>query len=425
VQNVLIFLHQLVDYFYSIMDVSESIRKYNTGRNPALLQLKYKGMRSDMFRFYRGTCHLFYEANHADNRLNNAPFTWICGDLHLENFGSYKGDNRLVYFDINDFDEALLAPCLWDVSRFACSIIVAHKIMGLKKEEAGELARDIVARYAHTLAEAHARLIETETAEGVIKDLLDGLKERKRKDFIDKRTEEVSGKRRLRADPAKLLPIAAAQREKITAAIHAWASTQENPDFYKVHDVALRIAGTGSLGLERYILLTEGKGKDNHYLLDLKMAIPSSLEPFVSIGQPAWRSNAQRVITIQRRMQAISPALLNEIPMDGYDFVIKELQPSLDKLDLVTLQGKVSKLRDSLYSFADILAWDQHRSSGRQGSATADELIDFAHKPEWQTQVIDFALHYAATVKDDYETFCRDFDDGAFASDEGDTIYGL
>jgi len=25
-------------------------------------------------------------------------------------FCSYKGDNRLVYFDINDFDEAALAP---------------------------------------------------------------------------------------------------------------------------------------------------------------------------------------------------------------------------------------------------------------------------------------------------------------------------
>jgi len=31
--------------------------------------------------------------------------------------GTYKGDNRLVYFDINDFDEAVLAACTFDVTR--------------------------------------------------------------------------------------------------------------------------------------------------------------------------------------------------------------------------------------------------------------------------------------------------------------------
>jgi hypothetical protein len=34
--------------------------------------------------------------------------------FHIENFGSYKGDNRLVYFDIGDFDESLLGPSAWD-----------------------------------------------------------------------------------------------------------------------------------------------------------------------------------------------------------------------------------------------------------------------------------------------------------------------
>ena len=42
--------------------------------------------------------------------LPHSPVCWICGDLHIENFGSYKGDNRLVYFDLNDFDESILAP---------------------------------------------------------------------------------------------------------------------------------------------------------------------------------------------------------------------------------------------------------------------------------------------------------------------------
>ena len=28
------------------------------------------------------------------------PISWLCGDLHLENFGSFNRDNRLVYFDM-------------------------------------------------------------------------------------------------------------------------------------------------------------------------------------------------------------------------------------------------------------------------------------------------------------------------------------
>ncbi len=75
-----------------------------------MVQIKYKLMTENMFRFFRGTCHLFYEDLSKTNTIPPAPLTWICGDLHLENFGSYKGDNRLVYFDLNDFDESILAP---------------------------------------------------------------------------------------------------------------------------------------------------------------------------------------------------------------------------------------------------------------------------------------------------------------------------
>ena len=87
------------------------IKAFNHGRDPQLIQLKYKAMRPDVFAFYRGTCHLFYEDWPANTSLDNAPPVWICGDLHIQNLGSYKADSRLVYFNINDFDESALAPC--------------------------------------------------------------------------------------------------------------------------------------------------------------------------------------------------------------------------------------------------------------------------------------------------------------------------
>jgi uncharacterized protein (DUF2252 family) len=57
-----------------------------------------------------------------------------------------------------------------------------------------------------------------------------------------------------------------------------YASARPDPAFFEVLDVAHRIAGTGSLGLERYVVLIEGKGSPNgNYLLDLKQSLASSL----------------------------------------------------------------------------------------------------------------------------------------------------
>lgn len=95
----------------ALNDTAARLAAYNRGRDPERLALKYAKMRQSPFIFLRGACHLFYDAIPPIDALIHAPLAWACGDLHFENFGSYKGDNRLVYFDINDFDEAALARC--------------------------------------------------------------------------------------------------------------------------------------------------------------------------------------------------------------------------------------------------------------------------------------------------------------------------
>lgn len=46
-------------------------------------------MRQDPFAFLRGSGHLFYDA--LSPRLDHlGPLAWMCGDLHLENFGAFK-----------------------------------------------------------------------------------------------------------------------------------------------------------------------------------------------------------------------------------------------------------------------------------------------------------------------------------------------
>src|ERR1700709_2531135 len=91
-------------------DICRRILDFNKDRLPALVLLKYEAMAENLFRFYRGTNHIFYEDLKNSGALPLTPVTWISGDLHLENFGTYKSDHRLIYFDLNDFDEAVLAP---------------------------------------------------------------------------------------------------------------------------------------------------------------------------------------------------------------------------------------------------------------------------------------------------------------------------
>jgi hypothetical protein len=52
-----------------------------------------------------------------------------------------------------------------------------------------------------------------------------------------------------------------------------------------------------------------------------------------------------------------------------------------------------------------VTAWAQLRSSGRQGSATADDLIAFAGANGWKQRLIDFGRWYATQVKRDHEQF--------------------
>src|SRR5262249_38599631 len=146
----------------------DSILRYNAGRERERLALKYERLRQSPFSFLRGTCHLFYERLAQDERLVASPAAWLCGDLHLENFGSYKGDNRLVYFDINDFDEACLGPLALDLVRLLASLRVFGATLRLQRETIERLCEDLLAAHADALGNGRARWIERDNALGVI-----------------------------------------------------------------------------------------------------------------------------------------------------------------------------------------------------------------------------------------------------------------
>src|SRR6476660_10486811 len=98
-------------------------------------------MRKSPFSFFRGTAHLFWEdlAGHS-GALPDAPLVWACGDLHLENFGSFRGDDALAHFDLNDFDEGALARATGELSRFVAGVFGAAPSLELIPGQAESLA---------------------------------------------------------------------------------------------------------------------------------------------------------------------------------------------------------------------------------------------------------------------------------------------
>lgn len=369
-------------------------------------------MYTDRYRFFRATTHLFFEDIPSDSFLHASPAVWLCGDLHLENYGSYKGDNRQAYFNLNDFDECILGPCSFDMARMLCSIYVASDNLGVTPADADKLTRLFVDTYFTKLKEGYIRVLEKETASGIMRTFLEDIAKRKRKKFLNKRTVLKNGIRKLRIDNKRFVELPKTEKEQLKRAFISWSEKSQDARFYKIRDIATRIAGTSSLGLKRYALLVEGNGSpDENYLLELKETRKSCVEKFTRIRQPKWDSEAHRIVEVQRRVLSDPPALLNSFDFAGRNYVMKELQPVADRIDYTLFKGNLKKLRQMLENMASIYAWSNFRSSGRHNSAIADDLINFAGTQEnYKKKLLKYARDYSKTINKYHAVFCKAYE---------------
>ncbi len=390
----------------------DRILAFNEGRDPEHLRLKYKAMAKSPLAFLRGTCHLFWEDWPAGHPLDVTPLAWSTGDLHLENFGAFKGDNRLEYFDINDFDEAALAPCIRDPVRCACSVLVAARETSLSAHEGRALCAAFLDAYAAALRDGRIRWVERDSAEGEVRKLLKDVAQRTRIALLRKRTEtRRSGRRRIRTDGEYALPATRPERAWAASLARRAARKTEQASF-RVVDVARRVAGTGSLGVERYVVLVEGKGPpDGHRLIDLKAAHSSAMAAASLVRRVSWVSEAERVVWAQTHMQAASPALLRAVTVGRQSYVLRELQPREDRLLLRNLGRRA--LDRSVRTMGGLVAWAQLRAAGRRGAASPELLIEYAHEAKW-TRVLDYAAWYARVIYRNHREFRTARRDGFF-----------
>lgn len=395
--------------------VEERLKKFNKDLLKDSLPIKYKRMAENEFRFFRGTCHLFYEDLSKKNDLPPSPITWICGDLHLENFGSFKGNNRLVYFDLNDFGEAILAPALWEIARLTTSIFVAFDSLKIDLLKAEEIAGLFLETFSATLKKGKALYIEPQVAKGIVRDFLITVAGRKQKELLRDRTSGKGEKLRWLIDNDRHYAIDKKLKKELQDHIMQWISKDKHLDNFRCLDIAFRIAGTGSIGINRYCFLFRHliKGK-SYLLLDMKEVTASSLVLYTTIQQPNWSNEAERICTIEEYMQNTSPALLGSTNFKNIDYMIRELQPSSDKIDFQLIKNNIKNLSRVINDMAILTASAQIRSAGRKGAALPDDLIAFGGNKDWQDYILDFSKTYSSAVKGYYTEYMKGYAKGNY-----------
>lgn len=391
--------------------VTRAILDDNRGRDPQRLKLKLAAIRADAFAFYRGTSAQFYRTLALPPALKASPAVLACGDLHLQNFGSYKGDNRLVYFDLNDFDESCVAPVAFELVRFQTSLLAGAQVLGIGRTVAEQLLVEFIERYTENLSSKKPRWVERALAGGSVRALLRSVKGCHRRDLIAARTRRKRGRTRLIIDGKRTLAATKRQRTHAESILAAYAQSHGAAGFFEPVDIALRIAGNGSLGLERYVALVRGNGRfDGQYLVDIKYANTSALAVHTGLRQPRWQHEAQRVAVMQGTVQSIAPALLGAVAVGKRSYLIREMQPTADRVDVSALNGKPRTLTALIRTQAEVSAWGHLRGSSRYGAASADALADFAARAAWRRQVMACARDAHQRVVQQWQAYAEDYD---------------
>src|SRR5215471_1463454 len=110
------------------------LEEQDASRDADLVPVRHGRMMVSAFTFYRGAAKIMA----AD--LKDTPTAGLnvqlCGDAHLSNFGVFASPERLLLFDVNDFDETLPGPFEYDVKRMAASFTIAARNNGFAKADA-------------------------------------------------------------------------------------------------------------------------------------------------------------------------------------------------------------------------------------------------------------------------------------------------
>lgn len=218
------------------------------------LARKHKRMSESAFSFLRATYWRWAEKIiQVCPELAGAPRVLAVGDIHLENFGTWRDQEGRVVWGVNDYDEAAEMPYLLDVVRLATSAVLGSTRDQLSRKT---ICTSILDGYSRGIDSPEAFILDRE--------------------HMWLRTRFVVSE----ADRAKFWQKVEDQYRKVTSAKTApqppaaWRKPfqKATPEGIKL-TYWPRTAGTGSLGRPRW--LGYGTWRDGPLLREGKAVVPS------------------------------------------------------------------------------------------------------------------------------------------------------
>jgi uncharacterized protein (DUF2252 family) len=326
-----------------------------------------------------------------------------CGDAHLSNFGIFGSADRLLVFDVNDFDETLPGPWEWDVKRLAASMEVAGRDNGFSGKDRREIVGATAASYRRAMRDfasmtnldiwyAHADVDQVQA------DFESRLRARQRK-MVDKATAKartrdsmqevakltrvVGGRPRIIADPPLLVPVndllpAKTDQEAFLAQIKDLIATYRRTletdrryllEEFQFADMARKVVGVGSVGTRCWIVLLLGRDSADPLFLQVKEAEASVLSRFV--GASKYDNQGLRVVAGQRLMQASSDIFLGwqrtAIGLDGKerDFYVRQLRDWKFSMPIESMVPHGMRI------YGELCGWTLARAHARSGDRIA------------------------------------------------------
>ena len=280
---------------------------------PADLELKHKAMAEGVFPFLRAT---FYRWMQRWPKVcpseAKAPQLLAVGDLHVENFGTWRDVEGRLVWGINDFDEADSMPYTIDLVRLAVSAHIAvreaHLTIGARDACVAILDgyRKALAAggRAIVLAEEHQWLHDT-----VMTSLRDPVQFWKKFEGLTEITESVP--KRARRAIEKMSP-------------------EPGISYQLMH----RVAGLGSLGRQRFLAVAEYRGA--RIAREAKALAPSACVFAQGLKNDAI--HYQEIL--DRSVRAIDPF----VQLRGA-WIVRRLSPDCSRVELSSLAARRDETR--------------------------------------------------------------------------------
>jgi len=326
------------------------LRSVNSRLSQSDREDKFSVMSKSVTAFFRGSAQLYWH-DFARSPLLQAfgaqdTCAWLCGDLHLGNLGTFHDADDQVIFDINDFDESVIADYQLDLWRLCVSIILTVDAQSKPANSPQQMVAACLRGYLDTMkaCRKHAREsrmpLTQEHASGSLRRLLLAIEaDQSRMRMLDDWT--IGGphgtvlavhENRNLALPTHVL------LEEIASAIRDYAKRQatllRRRDGPHLVSIATRLhAGLGAYGLSRYYALLERPQRDGLMILDLKNQPSPSPWPYLPKAQRRQTDktcdgdSATRTVIAQRHLSVRCDPFLGAIHLGRDGYSVRERSP--------------------------------------------------------------------------------------------------